>query len=421
MGFGCLILLLFCRSALVVVAVAQPAAVGMDEMDGLFLCRAAHYGGLATHFGLQSRRTGCMLEEQRVPAMPDFYQRYVRPQRPVVLRGAVVQAAARQRWTDAYLHANYGNLTVLIEPKRENRKYGPRRALLSEFLARYEKESVYAVTLLPTPMMAEVPGLPCYLCGSFRQTLQETDFWMSSGGTVSMLHYDADNNINCLLAGHKEFIFVHPRYHAQLDPNIPSGTPTLAGADFSLIDVHRVHPRHGGQLLEVEQQRALLQPGDCVFLPSGHWHQVRSYGRNIAVSVMFLREQEAPFNDADCEPPPPANLSLMDLDFIWAYNGSGLVPMGYPNPSELKQNLLRTLDTQQVDGCVPTATFNEFLYDMLSEAGRTAYLSELQQALGISDAQPCISRSKFEALTRDELKHIAMLVEQPHDSVDTRP
>ena len=36
--------------------------------------------------------------------------------------------------------------------------------------------------------------------------------WFSSGGTSSVVHTDAVENLNCLIAGTKRFTFVPPEY-----------------------------------------------------------------------------------------------------------------------------------------------------------------------------------------------------------------
>ena len=33
---------------------------------------------------------------------------------------------------------------------------------------------------------------------------------MGRGGSKSVIHYDDQDNVNCMLAGHKRFIFFHP-------------------------------------------------------------------------------------------------------------------------------------------------------------------------------------------------------------------
>ena len=46
------------------------------------------------------------------------------------------------------------------------------------------------------------------LCGTFKNFTHESNFWMSSGGTRSVIHYDADHNLHCMIAGRKDLIMV---------------------------------------------------------------------------------------------------------------------------------------------------------------------------------------------------------------------
>ena len=46
------------------------------------------------------------------------------------------------------------------------------------------------------------------LCGTFKNFTHESNFWMSNGGTRSVIHYDADHNLHCMITGRKDLIMV---------------------------------------------------------------------------------------------------------------------------------------------------------------------------------------------------------------------
>lgn len=53
--------------------------------------------------------------------------------------------------------------------------------------------------------------------------LQDAVVWFSSGGTKSVLHYDAVDNINCLFDGTKELLMINKvglLYSSFYDPNL---------------------------------------------------------------------------------------------------------------------------------------------------------------------------------------------------------
>ena len=55
------------------------------------------------------------------------------------------------------------------------------------------------------------------MCGTFKDFLHELNFWMSSGGTRSVIHFDADHNIHCLVAGRKDFMMIDPEFAKYLN------------------------------------------------------------------------------------------------------------------------------------------------------------------------------------------------------------
>ena len=62
------------------------------------------------------------------------------------------------------------------------------------------------------PFFFSFKALPCLLCGTFRDFLHETNFWMSSGGTRSVIHYDADHNLHCIVTGRKDFMMIDQKF-----------------------------------------------------------------------------------------------------------------------------------------------------------------------------------------------------------------
>ena len=45
-------------------------------------------------------------------------------------------------------------------------------------------------------------------CGGLQRLLLDVVLWFSSGGTLSVLHYDEMDNLNCVLDGHKQLFLV---------------------------------------------------------------------------------------------------------------------------------------------------------------------------------------------------------------------
>lgn len=54
-----------------------------------------------------------------IPSPKVFWEKYVKPSRAVVLRGAAKNSPAFTKWTDEYLTKHYGDLEVRLEKKKE--------------------------------------------------------------------------------------------------------------------------------------------------------------------------------------------------------------------------------------------------------------------------------------------------------------
>lgn len=126
----------------------------------------------------------------------DFWSKYVSKRRPVLLKGAASDFPAKVLWNDQYLADTYGDLSVKIERKFEADAnpvgdMGLARDSIKNFVTTYVKDDKYVISQLPKPMYGDVLVPPCLSCGSFNQSIIEVNFWLSSGGTKSLLHKDA--------------------------------------------------------------------------------------------------------------------------------------------------------------------------------------------------------------------------------------
>lgn len=130
----------------------------------------------------------------------EFWRKYVSKRTAVLLKGAAKNFPAATLWTDQYLKDTYGHLNVRLESKREGHQYPAgdvslARDSLNHFLSTYVKDNKYTVSQLPKPMYGDVLVPPCLSCGPFNESLVEVNYWMSSGGTRSLLHKDARKSI----------------------------------------------------------------------------------------------------------------------------------------------------------------------------------------------------------------------------------
>lgn len=283
---------------------------------------------------------------QEVPSPQEFWTKYVRPSKAVVLRGAAKLGRAFTEWTDKYLKENFADLEVRLEGKKEKSSKVPigakgvGRDTIGNFINNYHKENnnLYIVSELPTPMWRDVTVIPPLTCGLLKDRLVEVDLWMSGGGTKSILHKDAYNAINCLYNGTKEWKLIEYKYE---DKIYKAWEPPQNVGGFSRINIQQVDLLKYPKVSEVPWSIVTINAGDCLFLPKSYYHQVNSYGtNNVAVSLLFSRldgVDDIDFTGCD------ENLSfkpLSEMELDWEYPGHGNLSMGNTDLESVREGML---------------------------------------------------------------------------------
>ncbi|XP_041480491.1 uncharacterized protein LOC121427978 [Lytechinus variegatus] len=275
-----------------------------------------------------------------LPSPREFWEKYARDGVPVLFRGMANNSLGVHRWTDDYLREHYSDLRVKIEAKAEMQYHpegdkGIGQDTMGYFLKTYQSRDVYIVSQLPDPMSKEVLVPPFMTCGTFSQRLLEANLWFSNGGTKSLLHRDADNAINCLYFGTKDWIFVDSKY----EDMIPVGDEGIGvHGGFAILNPDLVDLELFPKFADVPWTYGNVTAGDCVFLPPRYWHQVRSYGtRNLAISLLFSPITE---NDlSDCEGAKLSYTPLSEMEMVFTYDGYAEQTMGDTDPFELNETI----------------------------------------------------------------------------------
>lgn len=152
-------------------------------------------------------------------------------------------------------------------------------------------------------------------CSSFRQNILESNIWIGANGTRSLLHKDADHILHCLIVGQKDWMLIDKKYERKLDLEIVNHQQS---SGFSTIDIDRVDMNKYLDLYQVPWYHVTIKPGDCLFIPSRYFHQVRSYTRSISVTFLISPNIHH-FNDSDCSD-EDKDITMEDLDIFWDYS-----------------------------------------------------------------------------------------------------
>ncbi|CAB4003102.1 Lysine-specific demethylase 8 [Paramuricea clavata] len=371
--------------------------------------------GHGEELGRHRPSVGHVEELHEIPTPSIFWENYASAGTPVVFKGAAKRFPAFKLWTDEFLTENFGNLEVKLESKKEKDETpigerGLGRDTIKSYLSDYHAKDSYVVSQLPDPMARDVDVLSCLSCGTFTKRIMEATLWLSSGGTSSLLHRDADNAINCLLNGTKDWILIDPKH----EDKIPIAQGDKGYGGFAVLDVNSVNLIKYSDFQHVPWQYANITAGDCLFLPYGYWHQVRSYGsKNMAVSVLFSRLKA--FNPSGCDKTEYAPFSLADAGMVWTYPGYGPQTLGNNDPFEIRDALAEMIgDLESRNEKIDNSDlfFKWFTEaDMLDHESQRKNLAELmyQELKTFCNGQ--ITSEFIMKLSIDQLKSLVMLID----------
>ncbi|CAD5125672.1 DgyrCDS13874 [Dimorphilus gyrociliatus] len=247
------------------------------------------YAGHNKPFGSHQDPVGKLIELDDFPDPGTFFDDYVIDSQPFIVKKGATKIPAFKLWTDEYLKSKYGFLNVTAEiGKKEDRAENLINPTMSVYLDMYKNSDIYMVYDVPRIMMADDLIIPKSLrCGGFLRNLQLLVMWFSSGGTKSVLHSDSIDNINCLFDGELK---------SQVEDE--SNNWVKNGA-YSKVDVERVDMNIYENFRNIPWWHAIMEKGDCLFIPKGWYHTVWSTGnRNLAVNFWFAHLLR--FDDEDC-------------------------------------------------------------------------------------------------------------------------
>jgi hypothetical protein len=238
-------------------------------------------------FGSQS------VERRTAVSRDEFLERYYAASRPVVLTGMLAGSAALARWTPEYFVETCGDAAVQImagrhsDPRYEVNSESHRHELkLSEYVSMvieggrsndyylvannhfFEKEEFER-------LYGEVPLFPEYL--DHTDAKQKVFLWFGPAGTITPLHHDLMNVLIAQIFGRKRVTLIPPEH----TPYVYNDVSCYSEVDCAKPDLQR-HPLYS----QTKPLKALLRPGEVLFIPVGWWHYVQALDISIMVSYI---------------------------------------------------------------------------------------------------------------------------------------
>ncbi len=216
----------------------------------------------------------------------DFRARYLEPRRPVVLRRALEQWSAPDRFTPAFFLERYADRPVRIR----GRHYRLGEVIALQQASSEAQPAPYPCTFADcADLMADVtPRFPCSLPNRHTSPFMPKSvfdlvnhleiFFGGPGGEFPYLHYDmlrmhawiaqvhGDKEFTLYERGQEHLLYVHPEM------------PWMSRVD----DLHDA--QRWPLLQQARRHRVVLRAGDALFIPCGTWHTARCLTMNITVA-----------------------------------------------------------------------------------------------------------------------------------------
>jgi hypothetical protein len=210
--------------------------------------------------------------DYRADLSPEIFRReYVEASKPVILKGAA--AEWRNRWTPDLLKSKFGDRLILAERDELYQTQKTRTkmriadvidSVLSESLELRVRASS-AAFLDQCPELKEDLDKYDFKSRYFPEKVKTlSNFWISPRTNTSVMHHDTFfENLNAMIYGRKNFIFISPAQTHRIYPHFMNESPVNPLAP----DLAKF-PKFEG----VEMQQGTLEAGDILYIPQFWWH-----------------------------------------------------------------------------------------------------------------------------------------------------
>ncbi len=238
-----------------------------------------------------------------------YLSQFVRRNRPVVIDGAAARWPAMQRWNPDYLRSRFGDQTVQVSYKQRMRMAEFVDAVLAS-TAEAPGPYLYRTFLhehMPALLPDLIPENLYIFAARYGSPLMPQRWWRPDGylkllmggvgSSFPVMHYDLEHAHAQIteIYGDKEFYLFSPEDGQHLYPRPLqvnwSQVDNPAAPDLSRFP----------KMASATPWRAVLKPGQTIFVPMSWWHAARALSVSISVCTNTLdRSNWAGFVDDVC-------------------------------------------------------------------------------------------------------------------------
>ncbi|WP_079243658.1 cupin-like domain-containing protein [Chryseobacterium indologenes] len=219
----------------------------------------------------------------------EFYERYLKPRRPVVIKNMAKKWPAYQKWTMEYMKEVVGDVEV---PLYDSSKADPSAPINASAAKMKFGDYIDLIQREPTdlriflfdpikyaPKLLEDYISPKELMGGFLD--KYPNMFFGGKGSVTFLHFDIDmaHIFHTHFNGRKHILLFDYKWRERLY-QIPYATYALEDYDIENPDFTKFPALDG-----VEGIECYLEHGDTLFMPTGWWHWMKYLDGSFSISL----------------------------------------------------------------------------------------------------------------------------------------
>lgn len=219
----------------------------------------------------------------------DFYEKYLKPRRPVVIKNMAKKWPAYQKWTMEYMKEVVGDVEVPLYDSSKADPSAPINASAAQmkfgdYIDLIQKEPTDLRIFLFDPIKYAPKLLEDYispkeLMGGFLD--KYPNMFFGGKGSVTFLHFDIDmaHIFHTHFNGRKHVLLFDYKWRERLY-QIPYATYALEDYDIENPDFTKFPALDG-----VEGIECFLEHGDTLFMPTGWWHWMKYLDGSFSISL----------------------------------------------------------------------------------------------------------------------------------------
>ena len=235
------------------------------------------------------------IERLNRPTRQEFEERFLRPQKPVVITGAMDHWPALKHWSNDYLRERAGTRAVRVSTAHRGVHFkGANQILdyssmsLAEYIELISSRQIadgrlYATVIPIQKTLPELWGDVAFPEYFDREACASPNMWFGPGSNVSPLHYDSTHNFLTQIRGRKRVLLYHPREISRLYPF------SFRERSLHISQVNLVEPDHARfpEFQKADRMEVFLEPGEMLFIPLFWWHGVFGIEENLSINYWW--------------------------------------------------------------------------------------------------------------------------------------